>query len=126
MDHAVFLEDIHPSQAMQMQSSPIASFKKRGSSSREKTEPWPYKDFEEICKGSIEYTDQTSDQTSFVLVTEKNGKVTRSSATCDGAGIQCNYRQGIVYMLVQEDLHSIAMVLSSGLETIPCVRYFCR
>ena len=35
--------------------------KKTGSSSREKTEPWPYKDFEEIWEGNIEYTHQTSE-----------------------------------------------------------------
>lgn len=127
--------------------------KKRGSSSREIPEPWPYKNFEEIWEGNIEYTDQTSEgdiltyictafnsqpQANKANISElkpgklrfvhrKNGKVTtRSSATYDGAGIQCNYRQGIVYMLVQDDLHSTATVLSSGLETIPYVRYFWR
>ena len=92
-----------------------------------------YKDFEEIWEGNVEYTDQTSEKdileyvcnafnsqssenvaevngikpSQLKFMCRKNGKLTtRASVTYDGAGIQCNYRQGTVYLIFQnEELH---------------------
>lgn len=115
-------------------------------------QPFSYKDFEEIWEGNVEYTDETSENDilkyicnsfnsqssenmSVVGVTDikpsqlkfvhrKNGKATtRASVMYDGAGIQCNYRQGTVYLISQnEDKH--LPLAQTNLESFLCVSVF--
>ena len=115
-------------------------------------QPYSYKDFEEIWEGNLEYTDQTSESDilkyicssfnsqssenkSVVGVTDmkmsqlkfvhrENGKLTtRESVKYDVAGIQCNYRQGTVYLIYQNEDKNLLSV-QTNLESFLCVSVF--
>ena len=119
--------------------------RKKLSNSGNLQQPYSYKDLEEIWEGNLEYTDQTSESDilkyicssfnsqssenkSIVGVTDmkmsqlksvhrKNGKITRESVKYDGAGIQCNYRQGTVYLIYQNEDKNLLPVVKTNLES---------
>ena len=118
------------------------------SSSSSLQQPWSYKDFNEIWEGNVEYTDETSeeevlkyicnafnstkppeyaatgddiDPSRLLFVHRKNGKLTtRPSATYDGAGIQCNYRQSVVYLILLLNEDQPLATVQTNMDSFLC------